>query len=71
MDPNDLNFNGVAIKEIMNNEGIEVTAEVNYMVDNPGDNRLGLYNPKITRSHTDNSTIEQWRGWVNRIFSAV
>ena len=38
MDPDDINYDGVGIEEILNNEGIDVVEDVDYMVDNPGDN---------------------------------
>ena len=38
MDPDDLNFDGVAIEEILNNEDVYVVQDGDYMVDNPGDN---------------------------------
>ena len=38
MDPDDINYDGVGIEEILKNEGIDVVEDVDYMVDNPGDN---------------------------------
>ena len=37
VDPDQLNFDGVAIEEIMNNESIEVVEDTDYLIDNPGD----------------------------------
>ena len=36
LDPDELNFDGLAIEEIMHNEGVEVVEETDYLVDNPG-----------------------------------
>ena len=37
VDPDQLNFDGVAIEETMQNEGIEVVEDTDYLMDNPGD----------------------------------
>ena len=37
VDPDQLNLDGVAIEEIMNNEGIEVVENTDYSINNPGD----------------------------------
>ena len=36
IDPDQLNFDGVAIEETMQNEGIEVVEDTDYLIDNPG-----------------------------------
>ena len=37
LDPDELNFDGIAIEETMHNEGITVLEDTKYLVDNPGD----------------------------------
>ena len=37
VDPDQLNFDGVAIEETMQNEGIEVVEDSDFLMDNPGD----------------------------------
>ena len=36
LDPDELNFDGIAIEEIMNNEGAVVIEDSNFQIDNPG-----------------------------------
>ena len=37
LDPDEINFDGIAIEETMHNEGITVLEDTEYLVDNPGD----------------------------------
>ena len=37
VDPDQLNFDGVAIEETMQNEGIKVVEDTDFLMDNPGD----------------------------------
>ena len=37
LDPDDFNFDGIAIEETMHNEGNTVLEDTEYLVDNPGD----------------------------------
>ena len=42
LDPDELNFDGIAIEEIMNNEGAVVIEDTDLQIDNPGTTIPGL-----------------------------
>ena len=45
MDPDELNFDGIAIEEIMNNESAVVTEDTGFQVDNPGNDNPWTVDP--------------------------
>ena len=55
VDPDQLNFDGVAIEETMQNEGIEVVEDTDYLMDNPGDHVWNV----------DSTTVSSTGGYFN------
>ena len=47
LDPDELNFDGIAIEEIMNNEGAVVIEDTDFQVDNPGNDNPRTVDPNI------------------------
>ena len=45
LDPDEINFDGIAIEEIMNNEGAVVIEDTDFLVDNPGNDNLWTVDP--------------------------
>ena len=45
LDPDELNFDGIAIEEIMNNEGAVVIEDTDFQVDNPGNDNPWTVDP--------------------------
>ena len=60
VDPDQLNFDGVAIGETMNNEGIEVVEDTDYLMDNPGNDVWSV-------DATTNSSVGKFFNVPNRI----
>ena len=59
VDPDQLNFDGVAIEEAMQNECIEVVDDTDYLVDNPG-NQVWNVNPTTESSTGGYFNVSNW-----------
>ena len=51
LDPDELNFDGIAIEEIMNNEGPVVIEDADFQVDNPGNDNPWTVDPNNDLIH--------------------
>ena len=45
LDPDEINFDGIAIEEIMNNEGAVVIEDTDVLIDNPGNDPTWTVDP--------------------------
>ena len=45
LDPDELNSDGIAIEEIMNNEGAVVIEDTDFLIDNPGNDNTWTVDP--------------------------
>ena len=59
LDPDELNFDGIAIEEIQNNEGAVVIEDTNFLIDNPGNDNPWTLDPN------DDSGTKSGGGFFN------